>query len=613
MILKFSFEYISTSLILEKLLQKELKKNSLEGKFEKDEDIISLYVKGNESEIEKFANDLSCAIPVSLYLKDTKVEVVKTMPTINYELPSYPKRKTPPCPVCIKSALESYDPFTQCEACGYNIKKSRLIFKNFTKTVIDENEVIFQSLAKAIVNGAKAKIKTFSGYKSLSILNEKNYKDIKDGFDLLGVDIKSIDDIFSLSKGEILALGSFEKPVLNLPINLEFLKIFPFFDKNNRIRVRLSDDLILELIANEVKKTGGKYLILRDIDIGEKYHIELDFDEEIKSCSPLEVVVLSDGNTVITKGDRGLIPKANPGFQNISIKALSNNFVTVNQDNKIVVYKKEDDNFEIENCFTIEKEGKLYYEAAHGAFYSIITENKLFDKVIAGVYFSKANSDRVMINSPKFGLVDYIKFDYDFPSTVSELFDKMALENKTSAKLISNFTTKFPDYYKGELKFDKIGDIYKLWGVIAIVLGMQKDGNVQKATKKLIDYSLSFKGKKGPRIDYKLKRYEKKPTLDTLKTIKTSMSFALAGIDSPTLSFGIMESFAEFVSNMIDDITKDYDINGVALNGSLFEAPNLINKFYTITKKNYEIYLNKEFTLDDMNLGYGIINAACTK
>jgi hydrogenase maturation factor HypF (carbamoyltransferase family) len=136
---------------------------------------------------------------------------------------------------------------------------------------------------------------------------------------------------------------------------------------------------------------------------------------------------------------------------------------------------------------------------------------------------------------------------------------------------------------------------------------------VKRSAEKLLEYSLSFKGKKGPRIDYKLKRYEDKPTLDTLKVIKTSMSFALAGIDLPTLSFGIIESFAEFVSNMVDEITKDYDIDGVGFNGSLFESPNLINKFYTITKKNYKIFLNNEFTLDDMNLGYGIINAACAK
>jgi len=91
------------------------------------------------------------------------------------------------------------------------------------------------------------------------------------------------------------------------------------------------------------------------------------------------------------------------------------------------------------------------------------------------------------------------------------------------------------------------------------------------------------------------------------------MSFKLAGIDFPTLSFGVMESFAEFASNILDDISRDYEMDGVCFNGSLFESANLINKFYTITKKNYKVYLHKEFTLDDMNLGYGIINAACKK
>ncbi len=610
MILKFSFEYVSTSLVLEKLLQKELNKSSLEGKLEKNEDIVSLYIKGDEEELEEFAGYLSLAVPVSLYLKDTKVEVVDAMPVVGYEIPSYPKRELPPCPSCINSAKITYNPFTKCKACGYSVEQSRLIYKNFAKIMTDENKTIFNSLSKALINGAIVKVKTFNGYKSIALLNAKNYLVLKNSFDILSVDLKSANELFSLSKGETLSLGSFEKPVLTLPVTLELLKLYPFFDKTNSVRVRLCDDLMLELIVEEVKKAGGKYLLLSDEKINQKCHIELDFESEVKCNLPLEAIVLTDGNTVVTKGERGLIPKVNVGFQNISVKALSNSFTAVNQDNKITVYRKNEYNPNARSCFTLEK-GNLTYEAAHGAFYSVIAENRLFNKVIAGVYFSKKDSDKIMINSPRFGLVDHIKFDYKFPKTLSELFDTMKSESKTSAKLISNFMAKFPDYYKEELKFVKMGDIYELWGIIAVILGMQKDGNIKKAAEKLVQYSLSFKGKKGPRIDYKLKKYEKKPKLDTLKVIKTAMSFALAGIDRPTLSFGVIESFAEFSSNMLDEITKDYDIDGVCFNGSLFETSNLINKFYTITKKNYDIYLNKEFTLDDMNLGYGIINAAC--
>ncbi len=612
MILRFGFEYLSTSLFLEKLLLRELKQSTLKGELERDGDMLFLYVEGNEKELEEFANELSLKVPLSLYLQETKVEVVDMMPVGKYDIPDYPKREFPPCPKCLQEALESFDPFIECEACGYSIKKSKLRYRNFAKVIEDDNEVIFSSLAKVLLNGAIVKIKTFSGYKSIALLNEKNYKLFRDDFDLLGVDMQSLNELFSLRKGEILSLGSIEKPILSLKTSLELLEMFPFIDSKRELRVRLADDLLLDLLLSEVKKSGGKYLILSDTILKKESYVELDFDSSVCACKALEAVVLEDGKSIVTKGDRSLIPKVNKGFGNTSLKALSNDFVAVNCDNKITTYRKIDDSFQTKSSFVLEGNG-LRYEAAHGAFYSVIAENRAFDKVLVGVYFSKTNSDKIMINSPKFGLVDYIKFKYDFPSTIEELFSIISSKNKTSAKLVSNFRAKFSNIFDKELKFAKMGDIYELWGVIGVILGLDTDGDVKKSAKKLLEHSLSFKGKKGPRIDYKLKRYEDKPTLDTLKVIQTSMSFALAGIDLPTLSFGIIESFAEFSSNMIDEITKDYDIDGVSFNGSLFEAPNLINKFYAITKKNYKIFFNKEFILDDMNLGYGIINAACAK
>lgn len=612
MILKFTFEYQSTSLVLENILLRELKSTPLTGKLEKYGDFVSLYVKGGEEELQDFADNLSLNMPYSLFLKDTKVEAVDIMPEEDYILPNYPKRELPFCPKCEKKAFEDYDPFVKCVACGYSFKSSTLKYKNFAKIITKDNERIFKNFAKVLKNGAVAKIKTFNGYKSISLMNQKNFEKIKGDFDLLCVDLGSVGKICSIGKSEILALGSFEKPILELFVNHNFLNIFPFIKNLSKVRVRLSNDLMLDIICKEVGALGSYYIILSDCDEQKQYDIEIDFDSKIFKNKSLEAIVLDDGQSVITKGDLGLVPKVNDGFKDISLKAFSNNFVAINDNAKIITYKRGKELPPKLDTFTL-GEGDLSYEAAHGAFYAVLSEHSLLDKTIAGVYFSKINNDRIMINSPKFGLVDYIIFDFNFPKTLSKLLKIMKNENETSSRLVENFITKFPDFYKDELKFSKMGNIYKLWGVIAIMLGMQNDGDVKKGAIKLIKYAASFKGKKGPRIDYKLKKDKNKPKLDNLKAIKTAMSFKLAGIDFPTLSFGVMESFAEFASNILDDISRDYEMDGVCFNGSLFESANLINKFYTITKKNYKVYLHKEFTLDDMNLCYGIINAACKK
>lgn len=610
MILRFGFKYVSTSLVYEKILLRTLKESKLQGKLEKNGSSVFLYVAGNEKELENFAKQLSEELPHSLFLKDNSVEVVENMPSSDYVLPDYPKRELPFCPKCHKEALRENDPFVKCEVCGYDVQKSEIIYKNFAKEIKGNNGVIFENLANAIKNGAVVKIKTFNGYRKIALPNERNMKNFASNFKLIFSDLQSANELFPLKKGEVLALGSFEKPYLNLSITKELLVKYPFFDKNNHIDVKLSDDLLLELIMHYLKKTGVKSILIGKVDESDKFNISLDFEGEVNIKNDLKVIVLDDGNILLSEGDRTLLPKVNQNFSPLPIKAYSRNYVSINTDKYIVTYNKSKKLPQLVNTFYLQDEqsSSKTYEAAHGAFYSNIAENGLFDKVVSGVYLSKENSDKVMIYSKKFGLVDYLGFGYDYPKSVKELLDLISEEDETSKKLVTNYRVKFPEVDGREFEFDKMGDIYTLWGIIGIILGFYEGKDIKSSAKRLYDFAYSFKGQKGPRIDYKLIRDGEKVRLDTLKALKTSMSFKLAGLDAPTLCFGVMESCAEFVSNLMDEINGDYEMDGICMTGSLFSMENFANKFYTITNKNYTVYSNLEFTLDDINLGYGIIS-----
>jgi len=614
MILKFSFKIISTSLFLENFLLKELEENNLEGKLIKNKNQVDLFVKASQEELEEFADKLSQDVPVSLFLKDTKVEVVEEYPKENYELPSYPKRDFPFCPKCLKKAQKEFNPFVKCDVCGYNGEYSNLVYKNFEKIIKNDNQNIFKNLANALVNGGIIKIKTFSGYRVVSLLNEKNFKNISNDFEILSVDLNAINDLFALSKGEIIALGSFEKPILRLPVNQKIISQYDFFKKVPNVKIRLSDDLILELICEEVKKMNESYILITKPDNSKKYNIELDFDGEVKELKTLEVMVLDDGTTLLVDGDRSIIPKVNNGYEDIKLGALSQNYITINENNLITTYAKGTKKSTCDKNFTL-REGELSYEASHGAFNSILAECNLYNKTIIGAYFSKENSDKIMLNSPKFGLVDYISFDFKLPKDTNELFENIKQINETANKLVNNYLKAIPkSLNKTFIYKDKISNIYKLWGIIAVLLGIQEDGNVEEGAQKILYFADSFAGRRGPRIDYKLKREDEKSKLNILKVIRTIMSFRLTQMDFLTLSFGILESFTEFISNLVDDIQSNYDvIDGVCFNGSLFQTRKLTNNFYKITKKNYKMYMNQEFVLDDMNLGFGIINAACKK
>ncbi len=608
MILEYKFGYLSTSLSLERLLLKELKISGLNGSLYRKDDNVLLYVEADEKELEEFSDVLSKFIPHSLFLKGVEVNAVDKMPLLDNKLPNFPRRQMPFCPRCQQEALKSYNPFKKCEGCGYDVKESVLTLKNFAKVIRGDNKTIFQELAKVIKNGGKVKIKTFNGYKKISLPNEKNFKSLKGDFEILCADLQGADELFALTKSQTLALGSFEKPILELATDAKAIKRYPFFSQLGFVRVRLSDDLILELLMHSLKDAGVSEVLLEDSNDTEQLNVELDFESEIRPLKALEVMTLSNGEIILKKGERSLLPKADWIEAKTVIKAFSDNFVAINYENEIVVYKKEKELPECKNTFTLDGSASGY-EAAHGAFYSIVNEHRLYEQTSCGIYLSKVHSDRVMVYSKRFGLVDYLQFDMNFPSTKEELFEMLSQGDENSKKLVNNYRAKFPLLCKDDMIFDqKMGDIYKLWGVASLLLGYEKSGNVKKAAKTLTGYAYRFKGKKGPRIDYKLRQRENKPKLDGLKMLKTAMSFRLAGIDEMTLSFGVVESFAEFVSNIVDEISRDYDIDKVCFSGSLFELSNFLDKFYTITNKNYETITNKEFILDDMALGYGIIN-----
>jgi hypothetical protein len=525
-------------------------------------------------------------------------------------LPNYPKRELPFCPKCHQEAIKTDNPFVKCEVCGYDVQKSEIVYKNFAKEIKGKTKEIFENLANAVKNGAIVKIKTFNGYKKIALANEKNFKNFTSGFKLLFCDLQSLNEILPLRKSEILALGSFEKPFANMQVSKKLFQSYPVFGAMNHVDVKLSDDLLLELIMHYLKKEGVDFVLIAGVKDGEKFNLSLDFEGRVNVKMDLKVIVLDDGSILLSEGDKTLLPKVNPNFSPLPVKAYSKDYVSINTDKFIITYDKSKKLPEVANTFCLknDKKNAEVYEAAHAAFYSVIAENALFDKVVSGIYLSKEYNDKIMIHSKRFGLVDYLGFDYDFCDNSKDLLDVIKEESETSKKLVSNYRAKFPGMDNSEFEFEEMGDIYKLWGVIGIVLGFYKGKSIKSSAKALCDFAYSFKGKKGPRIDYKLLREDDKVKLDTLRVIKTAMSFRLAGLDAPTLCFGVMESFSEFVSNLMDEISCDYEIDGVCMSGSLFSMENFVNKFYTITSKNYTVYKNLEFTLDETNLGYGIIS-----
>lgn len=550
MILEFKLDYRSSSLVYEKIFLKTLRELSLEGRIVKEYFLLKLYVEAGEVEVlEEFATRFSESLPHSLFLHATEASMVKEMPKESYTLPEQEKLPLPFCPKCLSEVMDSehenhYNIFTECEACGYGMDGEKRSYK-------DE----FEKTANLIKEGKVVELNTFYG-KYFVGLAGRVCNDIS--FDIIAYDLATVEKYANVEKYEITALGAIEKPLVKLKKKMNFTMDFEEVEAD-LIRFKIADDLILHLLMDELHKIGIDVLFITNEKIETRESLLLVEPKE--ELEPIEVVV-SENDIAIVSGEKGL-----PSFP-MSAKTVT---------------------------------------PSVGSFYSVIKEHQLQDENIAGINLSKEHKNNILVYGKKYGLVEYLSFHFEFDS-MQDIFEQIVATNETGEKIVQNYKKTYPENFDqiSEIVFeDKAFNLYKLWGVVAIVLDFAKTDDPLEAAGILEESAMSFLGTRGPRIDYKLLSIEGKVHLDPLMTIRTAMSFKLAGIDQLMLCYGVIESFLEFIANELDEVKQSMDITAVAATGSLLGNKHLFSKMSKEIAVNHPIYFNNELPVDGRNMFYG--------
>ena len=551
MILEFSFKYLSSSLIYEKIILRTLGLFSLDSTLVKNGDELLLYVKSEDSdELEAFAQKLSIELPHSIFLHATDARVVEEMPQESSILAENPKLPISFCPKCLSEVMDEtnenyYNVFHNCEVCGYDSEGEKKSYKE---------EI--SNIAKAISEGLVVGIETFYGRfflgKISKVCSNKN-------FDILSYDLSTIAHYTNATNSEIAALVAIEKPFIKLKTNIKFKMDFEDIT-DELIRFKLPDDFILHLLLCELHEMGINLIFITKEQIANDIVFELL--KGAKEQEPIEIVV-GDNHLAIISGQKGL------PYENL-------------EDKKDLI--------------------------PHiGAFFSVIKECGLEDKTIAGVNISKEYHNNILIHSKKFGTIEYLSFEFKFDS-MKELLKAIMSTNESGEKLVRNFKNSDPEHFAeiSAIVFDeKEFNVFKLWGIVSIVLGYSKERNLLDAAKSIEENATLFLGTKGPRIDYKLKRVGSKVYLDPLMCIRTAMSFKLAKVDDLTLSYGVMESFVEFLSTTLDEIKEEMKSDAVVVTGSLLQNRPLFVKLSKEVSVNHNLYFNKELPVDGRNILYG--------
>ncbi|WP_297440210.1 hydrogenase [Sulfurimonas sp.] len=551
LVLEYKIDYRSSSQVYEKIFLKTLQEFGLEGKIFRDGFLLQCYVAVKESaidELEVFVETFSKRLPYSIFLHKTEVVSVVEIPKKDSLVLDKRKVPLPFCLDCLADVSNEksenyYNIFTACKVCGYDVTGEA---KNYKKD--------FVTLAQKIKEKQIVQIDTFYGRYNVGlpceICNSVAY-------DLLVYDYATVKKYTDSQEYEYNALASFEKPLVKLKTNLQFKSNYDSLQKE-LLRFKLPDDFILHLLMEELHKLEEDILFITQEAIA--FDTTVSFFPEQESIEPIEVVV-SEKNSVVVKGEKG-IPE-----------------------------------------FPVEIESVV---PAVGALYSIIKEHKLKDENIVGIYLSKEYNNSIIVYGKKYGVVEYLSLRFTFQS-IAELFEQMQ-ENETAARLLKNYREKFPELYEKIITFsweDANLSIYRIWGIIAIILGYSEDLDIIKGSQIIENNNLSFLGKKGPRIDYKLEKINDKVTMNPLLIIQSAMSFRLAGVDELTLSYGIMESFVEFLSNELDTIKNSMGVTAVAVAGSLLENKKLFARLDLDCSINHQVYYNNELPVDGRNIFYG--------
>jgi hydrogenase maturation factor HypF (carbamoyltransferase family) len=543
MILEFNLDYRSSSLVYERLFFKKLKEHNLVGKIIRDHFNLKLYVETDSIEVlEEFITNFTSSLPHSIFLYKSDAKIVEEMPQKSYEISTSQKLPLPFCPDCLKEVMSKdsanyYNIFHKCQACGYQLDGENRSYKKE-----------FQKVASDIKDNKIIELNTFYGKYFVGLPSSVCNNIL---FDIIAYDLATIEKYTNVKEHEILALGSFEKPFIRLKTTMKLLLDHEGLEAD-LVRFKLPDDFILHLLLEELHKVDINAIFITKDKF--KTDEKLLLIEPKDSLEPIEIVTSKDHLAIVS---------GNKGLKSITPKRAK---IEPNIDN----------------------------------FYSVIDEHQLKDENIASINLSKDYKNNILVYGQKYGIIEYLSLNFEFNS-IHEIFEKIQSTNESGEKIIKNYKEKFPQHFEkiSQINFENSSfNIFKLWGLIAIILEFSKNENIMESAQILEDSALSFLGEKGPRIDYKLLNIDNEVYLDPLMTIRTAMSFRLAGVDQLMLSYGVIESFIEFLANELDEIKQNMNTNCVAITGSLLSNRDIFSKISKEISINHNIYFNNEILVD---------------
>jgi len=549
---------------------------------------------GDQDQLETLAELVSAMVPKSLFLKGHTVEAVEVrreQQTMGGN-EGY-QYQVPYCPECQQKVMETLDAFEPCSVCGFtDITISLEELSSFTQLDVSTSEELISTLADRLVEEGQITLPTYNGVRRFTLLGEKE----TDDSGILICDPSDISTSFLITQGELDTMSMVEKPSVRLKPKLRFRSendlqrsFYPVFFADDKITLALS-------------------IVLSRKDV---FGVYCDRVPDLHAASALE-------QHVIVESGRDMLPwRHNTLLQQVSCCAFER-FEAVG-DSSGVELDKAEKILDAEGCvrFVADEDKSSYknsvlFEPAHAVLRSIVLEHELQRKALCGIYLSRQHRSQICSFSSKIGylpMVDFLEETLQDPKT---MLTSIAQMDEAGERLVANYKKAHPKLCAQieAARFDRDEDasmLSRLWAMAALFIGISEGGDILSACGQLEATALEFGGKSGPRIDYKVTKSEKGYQLDPRVAIRSAMSFKLAGVDEFLLSFGFIDSLADFIAQQAEMADANIAIEGVTLAGSLFENRQLLMRTYNALSPNYKVYRNERLGMDGANVAVGAV------
>ncbi len=596
----FKFKYTHNNGLFVRILERIAQRSALPLSLYHEGTEYRVEATGEQPELESVADEISALVPKSLFLAEYAIEEVKEEKSEGSELlaEEHAAYQIPYCPECQEKIIETSDPFVECTVCGFSdISLDMDDLASYTGVNSESREEFFGVLADQLLEKGELSLPTYNGIRRFSLLTSGGDKN--DG--ILFCDPTDISEKFLITQGELDALMTVEKPTVRLKAKFKFRMehelnepFYPVFFADDKVTLALSTALKekgIEAVFSDSVTTLRVSSALEQqliITVGRDI-LPWHFDLTLKSAAFCEY-----GGFQAYGDSEGLILDHQINIEGRSFIAyIANN-----------TKKYQNSNTPMKNT--------IGFEPAHAALRSIVLEKGLEEKGLCGVYLSRNHTSHIFSFAPKIGYTPMVLITDEYLFQPREMIEAIASMDEGGMRLVSNFKQQFPELYaKAEtLTFeanDDLSPVTRLWAMAAVFIGLYEESDILKACEMLESTAIEFGGKSGPRIDYKVISTGEGYQLDMRLAIRSAMSFKLAGLDDYLLSFGFIDSLADFIAQQAEDSDANIGIEGVTLSGSLFENRQLFMRTYNALSANYPIYRNERLSIDDANVTVGAL------